>query len=98
MCVLQLCSSEQLQQQIFLLNQQLVLLRDTNRGLTEQLEGAETHCCTVSADTHTHTHPGMNYRCPSLRRAPECTGWMDPTVDVRVEAGGSCRYIFQVKL
>ncbi|XP_030272748.1 hamartin-like isoform X2 [Sparus aurata] len=46
---LKLCSSEQLQQQIFLLNQQLVLLRDTNRGLTEQLEGAETHCCTEAS-------------------------------------------------
>ncbi|XP_074526805.1 TSC complex subunit 1a [Halichoeres trimaculatus] len=40
---LKLCSSEQLQQQIFLLNQQLVLLRETNRGLSEQLEGGETH-------------------------------------------------------
>ncbi|XP_034547558.1 TSC complex subunit 1a [Notolabrus celidotus] len=40
---LKLCSSEQLQQQIFLLNQQLVLLRETNRRLTEQLEGGETH-------------------------------------------------------
>ncbi|XP_060894167.1 TSC complex subunit 1a isoform X1 [Labrus mixtus] len=37
-----LCSSEQLQQQIFLLNQQLVLLRETNRRLTEHLEGGET--------------------------------------------------------
>uniref|UniRef100_UPI0037E721DF TSC complex subunit 1a n=1 Tax=Semicossyphus pulcher TaxID=241346 RepID=UPI0037E721DF len=39
---LKLCSSEQLQQQIFLLNQQLILLRETNRRLTEQLEGGET--------------------------------------------------------
>ncbi|XP_071328477.1 TSC complex subunit 1a isoform X2 [Trachinotus anak] len=39
---LKLCSSEQLQQQIFLLNQQLVLLRETNRALTEQLEGGES--------------------------------------------------------
>ncbi|KAM7018099.1 TSC complex subunit 1a [Tautogolabrus adspersus] len=37
-----LCSSEQLQQQIFLLNQQLILLRETNRGLTQQVEGGET--------------------------------------------------------
>ncbi|CAB1431744.1 unnamed protein product [Pleuronectes platessa] len=34
-----LSSSEQLQQQIFLMNQQLVLLRETNRALTNQLEG-----------------------------------------------------------
>ncbi|XP_062418648.1 hamartin-like isoform X2 [Pungitius pungitius] len=40
---LKLCSSEQLQQQIFLLNQQLVLLRDTNRALCEQLEAGDTH-------------------------------------------------------
>ncbi|XP_028269866.1 hamartin-like isoform X2 [Parambassis ranga] len=39
---LKLCSSEQLQQQMFLLNQQLVLLRETNRALTDQLEGGET--------------------------------------------------------
>ncbi|XP_040010587.1 TSC complex subunit 1a isoform X2 [Xiphias gladius] len=39
---LKLCSSEQLQQQMFLLNQQIVLLRETNRILTEQLEGVET--------------------------------------------------------
>ncbi|KAM8885630.1 hamartin-like isoform 2-T2 [Spinachia spinachia] len=39
---LKLCSSEQLQQQIFLLNQQLVLLRETNRGLCEQLEAGDT--------------------------------------------------------
>ncbi|KAG7489053.1 hamartin-like isoform X1 [Solea senegalensis] len=36
---LKLSSSEQLQQQIFLLNQQLVLLRETNRTLTNQIEG-----------------------------------------------------------
>ncbi|XP_073322784.1 TSC complex subunit 1a isoform X2 [Pagrus major] len=46
---LKLCSSEQLQQQIFLLNQQLVLLREANRGLNEQLEGAETHSCTEAS-------------------------------------------------
>ncbi|KAI3372178.1 hypothetical protein L3Q82_007033 [Scortum barcoo] len=46
---LKLCSSEQLQQQIFLLNQQLVLLRETNRGLIEQLEGGETHPCTEAS-------------------------------------------------
>ncbi|XP_076586558.1 TSC complex subunit 1a isoform X1 [Chaetodon auriga] len=46
---LKLCSSEQLQQQIFLLNQQLVLLRETNRGLTEQLEGGGTHRCTEAS-------------------------------------------------
>lgn len=40
---LKLCSSEQLQQHIFLLDQQLVLLREANRGLTEQLEAGETH-------------------------------------------------------
>uniref|UniRef100_A0AAQ4RU40 TSC complex subunit 1a n=1 Tax=Gasterosteus aculeatus aculeatus TaxID=481459 RepID=A0AAQ4RU40_GASAC len=40
---LKLCSSEQLQQQIFLLNQQLVLLRETNRALCEQLEAGDTH-------------------------------------------------------
>ncbi|KAM6944501.1 TSC complex subunit 1a isoform 2-T2 [Lycodopsis pacificus] len=40
---LKLCSSEQLQQQIFLLNQQLVLLRETNRAMSEQLDGGETH-------------------------------------------------------
>ncbi|XP_022620476.1 hamartin-like [Seriola dumerili] len=40
---LKLCSSEQLQQQIFLLNQQLVLLREANRALTEQLEGGESN-------------------------------------------------------
>ncbi|XP_018548927.1 TSC complex subunit 1a isoform X2 [Lates calcarifer] len=43
---LKLCSSEQLQQQIYLLNQQLVLLRETNRALSEQLEGGETHTWT----------------------------------------------------
>lgn len=46
---LKLCSSEQLQQQIFLLNQQLVLLRETNRGLSEQLEGAATHTSTEAS-------------------------------------------------
>ncbi|XP_041793617.1 LOW QUALITY PROTEIN: TSC complex subunit 1a [Chelmon rostratus] len=46
---LKLCSSEQLQQQIFLLNQQLVLLRETNRGLNEQLEGGETHHSTEAS-------------------------------------------------
>ncbi|XP_042338281.1 hamartin-like, partial [Plectropomus leopardus] len=38
-----LCNSEQLQQQMFLLNQQLVLLRETNRALSDQLEAGETH-------------------------------------------------------
>ncbi|KAM9857753.1 TSC complex subunit 1a [Aulostomus maculatus] len=38
---LKLCSSEQLQQQIFLLNQQLVLLRGTNRTLVELLEARD---------------------------------------------------------
>ncbi|XP_069379266.1 TSC complex subunit 1a isoform X2 [Paralichthys olivaceus] len=38
---LKLSSSEQLQQQIFMMNQQLVLLRETNRALTNQLEGGE---------------------------------------------------------
>ncbi|XP_026199200.1 TSC complex subunit 1a isoform X2 [Anabas testudineus] len=45
---LKLCSSEQLQQQIFLLNQQLVLLRETNRALTEQLDGGDDHCSEAS--------------------------------------------------
>ncbi|KAK5933175.1 hypothetical protein CgunFtcFv8_004823 [Champsocephalus gunnari] len=40
---LKLCSSEQLQQQIYLLNQQLVLMRETNRALREQLEGGGMH-------------------------------------------------------
>lgn len=44
---LQLCSSEQLQQQIFLLNQQLLLLRETNRALSEQLEDRAAHNWTV---------------------------------------------------
>ncbi|KAM9394526.1 TSC complex subunit 1a isoform 2-T3 [Pholidichthys leucotaenia] len=39
---IKLCSSEQLQQQVFLMNQQLVLLRETNRTLREQLEGGGT--------------------------------------------------------
>ncbi|XP_049435663.1 TSC complex subunit 1a isoform X2 [Epinephelus fuscoguttatus] len=47
---IKLCSSEQLQQQIFLLNQQLVLMRETNRALSDQLEGGETH---------THTEASM---------------------------------------
>ncbi|XP_013878251.1 TSC complex subunit 1a isoform X2 [Austrofundulus limnaeus] len=46
---LKLCSSEQLQQQIFLLNQQLVLLRETNRALREQLESGDEHSWTEEA-------------------------------------------------
>ncbi|XP_026177295.1 TSC complex subunit 1a isoform X2 [Mastacembelus armatus] len=46
---LKLCSSEQLQQQMFVLNQQLVLLRETNRALTEQLEGGAADHCTEAA-------------------------------------------------
>ncbi|KAM4745026.1 LOW QUALITY PROTEIN: TSC complex subunit 1a [Anableps anableps] len=46
---LKLCSSEQLQQQIFLLNQQLILLRETNRALTEQLEEGDPHSWTEEA-------------------------------------------------
>ncbi|XP_051806703.1 LOW QUALITY PROTEIN: TSC complex subunit 1a [Acanthochromis polyacanthus] len=46
---LKLSSSEQLQQQMFLQNQQLVLLRETNRVLTEQLEGGETQCCSEAS-------------------------------------------------
>ncbi|XP_041854949.1 TSC complex subunit 1a isoform X2 [Melanotaenia boesemani] len=46
---LKLCSSEQLQQQIFLLNQQLVLLREANRSLSEQLEGGDPHRWTEAA-------------------------------------------------
>ncbi|KAM7390984.1 hypothetical protein PAMP_021704 [Pampus punctatissimus] len=44
-----LSSSEQLQQQIFMLNQQLVLLRETNRALMEQLEGGEGDCSTEAS-------------------------------------------------
>ncbi|KAM7415494.1 hypothetical protein PAMA_017820 [Pampus argenteus] len=44
-----LSSSEQLQQQIFMMNQQLVLLRETNRALTEQLEGGEGDCSTEAS-------------------------------------------------
>ncbi|XP_062272844.1 TSC complex subunit 1a isoform X2 [Scomber scombrus] len=43
---LKLCSSEQLQQQIYMLNQQLVLLRETNRTLREQLEAGDKDCST----------------------------------------------------
>uniref|UniRef100_A0A1A7WKE9 Tuberous sclerosis 1 n=2 Tax=Iconisemion striatum TaxID=60296 RepID=A0A1A7WKE9_9TELE len=43
---IKLCSSEQLQQQMFLLNQQLILLRDTNRALREQLEARDAHIWT----------------------------------------------------
>ncbi|XP_037830887.1 TSC complex subunit 1a isoform X2 [Kryptolebias marmoratus] len=46
---LKLCSSEQLQQQIFLLNQQLVLLRETNRALREQLDAGDEHSWTEKA-------------------------------------------------
>ncbi|XP_072243209.1 TSC complex subunit 1a [Leuresthes tenuis] len=43
---LKLCSSEQLQQQIFLLNQRLVLLREANRALSERLEAGGQHSWT----------------------------------------------------
>lgn len=43
---LKLCSSEELHQQMFLLNQQLVLLGETNKALQQQLEGGETQRCT----------------------------------------------------
>ncbi|XP_036953762.1 TSC complex subunit 1a isoform X4 [Acanthopagrus latus] len=67
---LKLCSSEQLQQQIFLLNQQLVLLRDTNRGLTEQLEGAETHCCTLTGvEFRDPFFTTLSCVCPCLQEA-----------------------------
>uniref|UniRef100_A0AAQ5XBU7 Uncharacterized protein n=1 Tax=Amphiprion ocellaris TaxID=80972 RepID=A0AAQ5XBU7_AMPOC len=46
---LKLSSSQQLQQQMFLQNQQLVLLRETNRFLTEHLEGGETQRCSGGA-------------------------------------------------
>ncbi|XP_030579440.1 TSC complex subunit 1a isoform X2 [Archocentrus centrarchus] len=46
---LKLCSSEQLQQQMFLLNQQLVLLKETNGALREQLEGGGTQRCTEAS-------------------------------------------------
>ncbi|XP_068616877.1 TSC complex subunit 1a isoform X2 [Brachionichthys hirsutus] len=46
---LKVSSSEELQQHIFLLNQQLIVLRETNRGLIDQLEGDDAHeCCEVS--------------------------------------------------
>ncbi|XP_068167561.1 TSC complex subunit 1a isoform X2 [Antennarius striatus] len=46
---LKLSSSEELQQHIFLLNQQLIVLRETNRSLMDQLEGDDTQrCCEVS--------------------------------------------------
>ncbi|XP_029999339.1 hamartin-like isoform X2 [Sphaeramia orbicularis] len=38
---LKLCSSEQLQQQIYMMNQQLLLLRETNRALRETLEAGD---------------------------------------------------------
>ncbi|XP_008334649.1 TSC complex subunit 1a isoform X4 [Cynoglossus semilaevis] len=38
---LKLSNVEQLEQQVILLNQQLVVLRETNRALTEQLKGGE---------------------------------------------------------
>ncbi|XP_005953134.2 hamartin isoform X2 [Haplochromis burtoni] len=44
-----LCSSEQLHQQMFLLNQQLVLLGETNKALQQQLEGGETQRCTEAS-------------------------------------------------
>ncbi|XP_029367310.1 TSC complex subunit 1a isoform X2 [Echeneis naucrates] len=46
---LKVCSSEQLQQQIFLLDQQIVLLRDTNRVLVGQLDGGDTSHCTEAS-------------------------------------------------
>uniref|UniRef100_A0A3P8U264 TSC complex subunit 1a n=1 Tax=Amphiprion percula TaxID=161767 RepID=A0A3P8U264_AMPPE len=46
---LKLSSSQQLQQQVFLQNQQLVLLRETNRFLTEHLEGGETQRCSEAS-------------------------------------------------
>ncbi|XP_037536720.1 TSC complex subunit 1a [Nematolebias whitei] len=46
---LKLCSSEQLQQHIFLLNQQLVLLRQTNLALREQLDAGDEHSWTEEA-------------------------------------------------
>ncbi|KAM4577181.1 TSC complex subunit 1a isoform 2-T3 [Odontesthes bonariensis] len=46
---LKLCSSEQLQQLIFLLNQQLILLRETNRALSERLEARGQHSWTEEA-------------------------------------------------
>nr|XP_046242440.1 TSC complex subunit 1a isoform X2 [Scatophagus argus] len=48
---LKLCSSEQLQQHMFMLNQQLVLLRETNRRLMDQLEGGDTHQSTPTRTT-----------------------------------------------
>ncbi|XP_017158883.1 TSC complex subunit 1a [Poecilia reticulata] len=46
---LKLCSSEQQQQQVFLLDQQLVLLRETNRALSQQLDEAAAHSWTEEA-------------------------------------------------
>ncbi|KAK2838215.1 hypothetical protein Q5P01_015427 [Channa striata] len=58
---LKLCSSEQLQQQIFLLNQQLVLLRETNRALTEQLEAGDADRCTEVSMLQCSV--GKEYQC-----------------------------------
>ncbi|XP_016886514.1 hamartin-like, partial [Cynoglossus semilaevis] len=52
---LKLSNSEQLEQQVILLNQQLVVLRETNRALTEQLEGGEGKHWTVSRRPHSNT-------------------------------------------
>ncbi|KAM6930934.1 TSC complex subunit 1a [Xenentodon cancila] len=46
---LKLCSSQQLQEHICLLNQQLVLLREANRALNEQLQGGDAHSCTETS-------------------------------------------------
>ncbi|XP_014832841.1 PREDICTED: hamartin-like isoform X1 [Poecilia mexicana] len=46
---LKLCSSEQQQQQVFLLDQQLVLLRETNRALSQQLDEAAAPSWTEEA-------------------------------------------------
>ncbi|XP_055367275.1 TSC complex subunit 1a [Betta splendens] len=66
---LKLCSSEQLQQHIFVLNQQLLLLREANRALTEQLDGGDDHCteasmlqCSVSKDYQRLKDNGVLHR------------------------------------
>ncbi|XP_054895691.1 LOW QUALITY PROTEIN: TSC complex subunit 1a [Poeciliopsis prolifica] len=46
---LKLCSSEQQQQQVLLLDKQLVLLRETNRALSRQLDEAAAHSRTEEA-------------------------------------------------
>ncbi|XP_028312246.1 TSC complex subunit 1a isoform X2 [Gouania willdenowi] len=46
---MKLSSTQQLQQQMFLMNQQLILLRETNRALSEQLDGGRALRCTEAS-------------------------------------------------